>query len=143
MIGGEFTNCQRAARWRDSETFKYDLIILAAVILKSMTLLITAMILALSANVTGTTITQASNAMEINPFLRFIIDTQNAGLIGTMMIIPAGILAFYHLSKKILFRNEPIILQFLSWLIFYSVLFNVMHDMGTYVGFMIRWGLIG
>jgi len=129
--------------WRSNKYFKYDLLVLASVILKAGTILVTTMILALSANITGTTIAQASGAMEINPVLRFLIDAQNAGLVGTVILIPAALLAFYHIAKKALFREHPLILQFFAWILFYSVFFNVLHDLGTYIGLLIRWGVIG
>lgn len=130
-------------RWRSSPYFKYDILILVTVIIKAATIFLTTMILALSANVTGTTISQASSAMEINPVLRFLIDAQNAGLVGTVILIPAALLAFYHIAKKALFKEHPLILQFFAWIMFYSVFFNVLHDLGTFIGFLIRWGVIG
>lgn len=121
---------------------KYDLLVYFSVVTKAATIFLTTMILALSANVTGTTISQASAAMEINPFLRFLIDAQNAGMVGTVILIPAALLALYHITKSILLKSNPIILQFFVWIIFYSVIFNIMADLGTFIGFAIRWGIL-
>ena len=129
-------------RWRKSPYFKYDLLVIWAIILKSFTILETTIILALSAKVTKTTITQAAAAMEVNPMLRLIIDAQSAGMVGSVIIIPAALFGIYHVAKKALFKENPMLLQIFVWIIFYSVLFNFMHDLGTLIGFMIKWGLI-
>jgi hypothetical protein len=119
----------------------YDKIIVISVALKVLTIFFTHYVVLLTANITQTTIQQTSAVLETNVLLKLIYDVQGMGAVGVALIMPAGLLAFYHLVKPHLLK-EPRILQFLVWIIFYSFLFDAMTDFGALMGLIQRWGLI-
>jgi Sec-independent protein secretion pathway component TatC len=119
----------------------YDKIIVISVALKVLTIFFTHYVVFLTAELTQTTIQQTSAVLETNVLLKLIYDVQGMGAVGIALIMPASLLAFYHLVKPYLLK-EPRILQFLVWIIFYSFLFDAMTDFGALVGLIQKWGLI-
>lgn len=120
---------------------KYDVVIIITVALKAITIFITVFILALASNITKASIETTAQTMEANPLLTFFISLKTVGAIGAVLIIPAAMLAVYHVAKKLLIK-QPIVLQFFVWLLFYTVFFNFIHDLGTMAGLLVRWGVI-
>lgn len=120
---------------------KYDVVVIITVALKAITIFITVFIIALSSNITKASIETTAQTMEANPLLTFFMSLKTVGAIGAVLIIPAAMLAVYHVAKKLLIK-QPIVLQFLVWVLFYSVFFNFIHDFGTLAGLLVRWGVI-
>lgn len=120
---------------------KYDVVIIITVALKAITIFITVFIIALASNITKASIETTAQTMEANPLLTFFISLKTVGAIGAVLIIPAAMLAVYHVAKKLLIK-QPIVLQFFVWLLFYTVFFNFIHDLGTMAGLLVRWGVI-
>lgn len=120
---------------------KYDIVIIITVALKTITILMTVFMIALASDITQASIEQTAGVMEANPILTFFMSMKTVGAIGAVLMIPAATLAFYHIAKKLLIKH-PIVLQFFVWILFYSVFFNFIHDLGTLTGLLIKWEVI-
>ena len=120
---------------------KYDVLIAISVSLQCSAILVTMLVLSLTTTLTGATISQAVAVIESNPLMRLAVDIRNFGNAGVMLLIPAALLAFYHASKNALYRYNPVVLQMFVWILFYASLFDIMNDIGAWLGLLARMGV--
>lgn len=123
---------------------RYDIIIIASIAIKMLTVFFTAASVFLMSDYTGATIESTVRAIEGNPLMHSMLNMQYIGIVLIMVSTSGLIFGFYfalrkYLELKIKERAEfEIVMDFLVITIFLITLANMMNDMGAVVGLILR-----